>query len=35
MTHHLLRLAAFFALLFLVGLFAALRERRAKLERRR
>ena len=33
--HHILRLAAFFGALFLVGLVAALRERRQKLKARR
>ena len=34
MGHHLLRLFTFFGFLFVVGLVAALRERRAKLKKR-
>ena len=31
--HHMVRVVAFFGLLFVVGLVAALRERRAKVKR--
>ena len=34
MGHHLLRLFTFFGFLFVVGLVAALRERRAKVKKR-
>ena len=33
--HHLLHLAVFFGILFVVGFFAALRERRAKMKKSR
>ncbi len=33
--HHLLRLGAFFGVLFCIGLVAAMRERRRKMSRRR
>jgi hypothetical protein len=35
LTHHLFRMLSFFALLFAIGLVAALRERRRKLGKRR